>query len=72
MLLTDALSRRLFDDAIVLKIVGYRRAFYPPEAFDTYLEVMSESQPFSHPNLPHSYMGTPLHIFDVHKTSVPK
>lgn len=67
MLLTDALSRRLFDDAIVLKIVGYRRAFYPPEAFDTYLEVMSESQPFSHPNLPHSYMGTPLHIFDVHK-----
>jgi len=66
-LLTDVLSRRLFDDAIVLKIVGYRRAFYPPEAFDTYLEVMSESQPFFHPNLPHSYMGMPLHIFNIHR-----
>lgn len=66
-LLADDLSRRLFDDAIVLKIVGYRRAFYPPEAFDIYLEVINESQPFLDSHLPNSYMGTPLHIFDVHK-----
>jgi len=60
----DALSRRLFDEAIVLKIVGYRRAFFPPEAFDTYLE-LNGTQPFTHPELPSKYMGMPLHVLDV-------
>lgn len=66
-LLVDAYSRRLFDDALVLKIVGYRRAFFSPEAFDTYLEVINEAQPFINPDFPNSYMGLPLYIFDVHK-----
>lgn len=71
-MLEDALSRRLFDDAIVLKIVGYRRAYYPPEAFDAYLKVIGEPQAFTHPNLPNSYMGMPLHIFEVQKNEPAK
>ena len=62
--LADDLSRRQFDDAIVLKIVGYRRAFFPPEAFDAYLE-LNASRPFTHPELPDSYMGVPLRVLDV-------
>jgi FkbM family methyltransferase len=62
--LADDLSRRQFDDAIVLKIVGYRRAFFPPEAFDTYLDLVA-SQPFIHPELPDRYMGIPLRVVDV-------
>ena len=31
--LVDDLNRRQFDDAIALKITGYRRAFFPAEAF---------------------------------------
>lgn len=62
--LADDVSRRQFDDAIALKIVGYRRAFFPPEAFDAYLE-LNASQPFSHPELPGAYMGVPLRVLDV-------
>ncbi|MEN1957644.1 FkbM family methyltransferase [Luteimonas changyuni] len=62
--LVDDLSRRQFDDAIVLRVVGYRRAYFPPEAFDAYLEI-KRSKSFSHPELPDRYMGLPLRLLDV-------
>lgn len=62
--LEDDLSRRQYDDAIALKIVGYRRAFFPAEAFDAYLDLVG-SQPFSHSELPDRYMGMPLRVLDV-------
>lgn len=62
--LVDDLSRRQFDDAIALKVVGYRRAFVPAEAFDIYLEV-NGSRPFSHPGLPDAYMGLGLRVLEV-------
>lgn len=65
-LLADDLSCRQFDDAIVLKIVGYRRAFFPPESFDAYLQ-LNASRPFTHPHLPTSYMGAPLRLLDVER-----
>lgn len=64
--LADDLSRRQFDDAIVLKIIGYRRSYYPPEAFDAYCEI-HESVPFVHPKLPDKYMGIPLLVHGVSK-----
>lgn len=62
--LVDELSRRQFDDAIALKVVGYRRAFFPPEAFDNYLD-LNGVKLFSHTELPDRYMGVPLHVLDV-------
>ena len=64
--LVDDLSRRQFDDAIALKIVGYRRSFFPAEAFDAYLEV-DASRPFSHPGLPDAYMGLRLRVLEVRR-----
>lgn len=64
--LVDDLSRRQFDDAIALKVVGYRRAFFPAEAFDVYLEV-NGSRPFAHPGLPDVYIGLRLRVLDVAK-----
>ena len=64
--LADDLSRRQFDDALVLKVVGYRRAFFPVEAFDSYLDVHG-SRPFAHPKLPDMYIGLPLHVLDVER-----
>ncbi|MFG5778553.1 FkbM family methyltransferase [Comamonas sp. J-3] len=63
-LLVDGLSRRQFDDAIVLKVVGYRRSFFPAEAFDIYLKI-NGTQQFSHLTLPDTYMGLSLHILNV-------
>ncbi|MBX3692104.1 hypothetical protein [Dokdonella sp.] len=63
-LLQDDLSRRQFDDAITLKIVGYRRAYFPPEAFDEYLELCA-SRPFVHEELPNKYMNVPLRELEV-------
>ncbi len=62
--LVDDLSRRQFDDAIALKVAGYRRAFVPAEAFDAYLEV-NGSRPFAHPVLPDTYIGLRLRVLEI-------
>lgn len=57
--LADDLSRRLFDDALILKIVGYRRFYLPPEEFSDLFGVLQEG-PFSAVNLPSTYSGALL------------
>ena len=65
-LLVDEISRRQFDDAIVLKIVGYRRFYFYPEAFDVYIKC-NEIKPFAHDELPGEYMGLPLYLQKVER-----
>jgi len=58
-LLADALSCSQFDDAILLRIAGYRRFYFGPEEFSD-LFVVSQDVPFAAPGLPSTFLGSPL------------
>ncbi|MCP1374078.1 FkbM family methyltransferase [Dyella lutea] len=68
--LADELSRRMFDDALILKIVGYRRFYFPREEFSPIFEIVDD-RPFSAEGLLSTYIGTPLRDFHVNTTGVP-
>nr|WP_199045307.1 FkbM family methyltransferase [Dyella sp. ASV24] len=57
--LADDLSRRLFDDALILKIVGYRRFYFQPEEFSTIFTVQEDRPPDESSPL-RTYIGAPL------------
>lgn len=57
--LADELSRRIFDDALILKIVGYRRFYFPGEDFGALFEV-TEDHPFVTDELLSTYIGAQL------------
>ena len=63
-LLADGLSRRQFDDAIILKIVGYRRFFFPAEAFDQLINTLGIEE-FKHPTLPQKYLNSSIFKYKI-------
>ena len=63
-MLSDDLSRLLFDAAIVVRIVDHRHFYFPRIDFDDLVDVKG-TQPFEDTKLPHDYLGVPLKIFEV-------
>lgn len=49
----------MFDDAIILKIAGYRRFYFPGEEFASLVEVL-EDRPFEANGLLSTYIGARL------------
>jgi len=68
--LADELSRRMFDDAIILKITGYRRFYFPGEEFEPFVEVL-EDRPFAADGLISTYIGARLREAHVSIRGVP-
>jgi len=63
-MLSDDLSRLLFDSALVVRIVDHRHFYYPRIDFDDLVDVKSV-RPFESSQLPQDYLGVPLKIFEV-------
>lgn len=63
-LLSDELSRLMFDQALVLRLTNHRRFYFPRVDFDDLLEISAE-RPFTEQGFPHDYIGMPLGVFDV-------
>lgn len=60
----DDVSRLMFDEHLVLKLVGHRKHFFPRTDFDDLLTVLGEEE-FRHAGLPTEYVGLPLKVFRV-------
>ena len=63
-LLNDELSRHLFDQALILRLVGHEKFYFPRTEFDDLLEIQGETPFLSH-DLPKDYLGLPLKVFDI-------
>ena len=63
-LLNDDLSKLLFDSAIILRLSGHRKYFFPRINFDDLLEILGE-KPFQDPEFPGDYLGSPLKLFEI-------
>jgi FkbM family methyltransferase len=61
-LLDDAVSRLIFDEALVLRLAGHRKFYFPPTDFDDLVEIVDE-QPFQESDLPWDYVGLPLKTY---------
>ncbi len=62
-LLSDELSKLLFDQAIMVRMVGHERFIFPRVNFDDLMEVDGETA-FLSDSLPRDYLGLPLKVFD--------
>lgn len=62
-MLGDDLSRLMFDSALVVRMTGHRKFYFPRIDFDDLIGI-GPSQPFSEPGFPHDYLGVPLRVFD--------
>ena len=58
-MLHDGLSQLLYDNVLILKLVGHCKFYFPVTNFENMLEVTSQSE-FSDPTYPHHYLGLPL------------
>lgn len=58
-LLEDEVSRMMFDEAMIVRLVSHHRYFVARHAFADIAEKVSEA-PFSEPGLPSRYVGLPL------------
>lgn len=63
-LLNDELSRFLFDAAVVLRLTGHQRFYFPRIDFDDFVEILGE-KPFTGSDLPRDFCGSPLELFDI-------
>ncbi|MGD9602995.1 MAG: FkbM family methyltransferase [Gammaproteobacteria bacterium] len=63
-LLTDDLSRLLFDAALTVRMTDHRQFYFPRIDFDDLLEIVDES-PFDAEGFPREYLGVPLRRFKV-------
>ena len=62
-MLSDELSRLLFDSSLVLRLTNYRRFYFPRIDFDDLVDIVAD-QPFEEMGFPHNYLGMPSRIFD--------
>jgi len=60
----DELSKTQFDAAILLRVVGHRRFYFPRTEYEEFLEIVDE-QPFFNPDLPGSITGYSLKLFEI-------
>ena len=63
-LLNDEVSRHLFDQALMVRLVGHGKFYFPRTEFDDLIEIKSETPFLSH-DLPKDYLGLPLKVFDI-------
>lgn len=63
-LLDDELSKLLFDESLILRVIGHRGFYFPRTEFEDLIEIKSE-RPFLDPALPADYMGLPLKMFEL-------
>jgi FkbM family methyltransferase len=61
-LLADEVSRIMFDEAVVLRMVSCHRYFVMRNAFED-LAIVEEEKPFSSEGLPEKYQGLPIKEF---------
>lgn len=62
-ILNDELSKLLFDNHLVLSMVGHRKYYFPRVYFGNLIEIKNEEEFIS--DLPNNYMGLPLKIFNI-------
>jgi len=62
-ILCDQLSKLLFDCHLLLSVAGYNKYYYPRIDYDDFITVESEKDFIS--DLPKSYIGLPLKIYDI-------
>lgn len=63
-LLNDEVSRHLFDQALMVRLVGHGKFYFPRTEFDDLIEILGETPFLSH-DLPKDYLGLPLKVFDI-------
>ena len=69
-LLSDEVSRLLYDDVILLRLTGHQQFYFPRIDFEDIIEIIAE-KPFQNSDLPKDYCGLPLKLFDIRLTERP-
>jgi FkbM family methyltransferase len=66
-LLVDDLSKLLFDQSLVLRLTSHAQFYFPRIDYDDMCEITHEEN-FASSELPTSYLGLPLKVYDVRLT----
>jgi FkbM family methyltransferase len=63
-LLSDEISKLLFDSMLILRCSGYSQFYFPRTNFEDFVSVVNE-EPFLSKELPLDYLGLPLRVFQL-------